>query len=140
MTFGEALAHFKAKDSIEPLVVLSDDASLRKALVAWRSVSFEYGDASEGSPSAAKGTPQDAEDADIWNWMWSITTFDLKRWGIVAGLKEMQVESVFERLKGLRLIYPDGTASPKALQYLNVIVTKQLNSASKIQAPKATKK
>jgi hypothetical protein len=122
MTFGEVLAHFKKSEGPEVVVSLIEDPLLRKALIAWQAVKIEFvtpiGDCSDEQDEVSK-----------WEWLWSRVKFDQARFGVVAGLKGQEVEPVLTRMKGLRLIYPDGSINMLAQQYLRSIVMAQLNKA-----------
>jgi len=122
MMFGEVLKEFKLKEGPEVLVPLIEDVVLRKALVAWPSVKIEFivpvGDCEP-----------EADEVTKWEWMWSRVKFNEGMFGVVAGLRGQDVSSVIVRLRGLRLIYPDGTINKLAQQYLRSIVASQLSKA-----------
>jgi hypothetical protein len=122
MNFGEVLAHFKKKEDAESLVPLIEDQVLRKAIAAWKSVKITFktpiGDCSEDQDEVCK-----------WEWLWSTLDFNTNHFGVVAGLKGQDIEPTLMRLRGLRLIYPDGTINVLAQQYLRSIVMTHLNKA-----------
>ena len=120
MTFGEVVAYFKTKetDVVENIAPLIDDADLRNALVAWKSVTIKYSDMTE-----CKFT----EETSQWNWLWQQIQYDQEMFGTVAGIKAANVGSVITRLIGLRLIYPDGTANSMARQYLQQLILQKLS-------------
>jgi len=120
MDYGSTLAFFKKESTPEKVVVLMDEPYLRAAVIAWKSVTISYSDDLEICESR-DGNAQ-------WNWLWSKVSFDKTRYQIVAGLKSQEVDNVFERLKGLKLIYPDGTIDLFAQQYLNSIIMKTIGT------------
>jgi hypothetical protein len=111
-TIGELLDQFHnlEKDIVENITPLTDDKELRNGLVAWKSVGVIFKDA--GVQCELKS------EVDKWNWLWSQVNFDQAQFGIVAGLRTQDIGSVLERLKGLRLIYPDGSINGMARQFL----------------------
>jgi hypothetical protein len=115
--FGELLARFKGSEEPENIVAIVDDEELRKGLVAWKSVVVKYKEAGECPHK---------EEAAMWNWMWEYVEFDLAAFGTVAGAKSQDVSRMFQRLKGLRLIYPDGTMNKLAKQYLQTTIASKL--------------
>lgn len=122
MTFGETLGYFKKSEHPEAIVPLMEDVLLRQALVAWPSVRITFveniGDCSEQQDEVSK-----------WEWLWSKVEFDSITFGIVAGLKGQDIKPILTRMKGLRLIYPDGSINQMAQQYLRSMVAAQLNKA-----------
>lgn len=127
--FGEILAKFKASEEAENIVAIIDDDELLKGLVAWKSVVVKYKSA---------GECQEKEEAAQWNWMWDWVEFDISAFGVVAGAKGQDVGGLFKRLKGLRLIYPDGTINKLAKQYLQTTIMSKLRGFQP-KAPKAPK-
>jgi len=117
MTFGEVLKSFKSNEQPDLIVPLVEDSSLRNAIVAWRSVVVKY---------TASDDCTEVIEAAKWEWMWDRTEFDVKAFGIVAGCKPQDARDLFTRLKGLRLIYPDGTINIFATKYLQSIIMAKL--------------
>ena len=121
-SFGEVLARFKGSEEAENLVPLIEDDGLRKALVAWKSVSVRYkpsADCSQESP------------VDQWNWLWQQVEYDEKQFMTVAGIRPQDTVALLARLIGLRLIYPDGTINALARQYLQSIIMAKLQAAQR---------
>lgn len=118
MTFGEVLNYFKKQESPDSIAPMIDDAELRNGVVAWKSVVIQYTNAEECDDSLS--------DAEKWNWLWQKTDFDVQYFGRVAGCPPQNARSLFERLKGLRLIYPDGTVNQFATQYLQAQIMNKL--------------
>ena len=129
-SFGEILSRFKASEEPENIVAIVDDEELRKGMVAWKSVVVEY-------KSAGECPHQD--EAAQWNWMWDYVSFDMSSFGVVAGAKGQDVSSLFKRLKGLRLIYPDGTINKLAKQFLQTTIMSKIRGAQPRGSSKANK-
>jgi hypothetical protein len=121
MTFGEVLAGFKQmeNDCIDNLAPLTGNEMLRDALVAWKSVEIEY------LPTASESCEYKEEKAR-WNWLWYRVKCDVAGFGVVAGVRPQEAAAVFQRLRGLRLIYPDGTVNRMAAQYMKTIIAAKL--------------
>lgn len=122
MTLGEVLKFFKENESPENIVPLVEDAELRNGVVAWKSVVVKYKD---NEPCTANS------EAEQWNWMWSKVDFDLKTYATVAGIQPQYAGNLFQRLKGLRLIYPDGTIHNLASRFLQSIIMAKLPKQKK---------
>jgi len=90
-------------------------------VVAWKSVVIAFTDS---EPC------EETMESLQWNWMWSKVKFDIGGFATVAGVNPQNAGKLFERLRGLRLIYPDGTINDYAAKYLQAIIM------SKIPKPK----
>lgn len=121
-SFGEVLSHFKKSESPENIIALVEDQDLRIGLVAWKSVKIRF---------KSNAECEDKDDVDRWNWLWDMVEYDEGDYGIVAGVPVHQVHNLLKRLRGLRLIYPDGKISHFATQYLQGIVVSKLPKIKK---------
>jgi hypothetical protein len=119
-TFGEILAEFKQTEEPENIVPIMDDESLLNGLVAWKSVEVTHKEMQCSETDPAKK----------WKWLWENTEFNVGEYCAVAGLKQQDVYALLARLKGLRLIYPDGTINTLARQYLGSLVAAKLRKAT----------
>jgi hypothetical protein len=121
-TFGEILAHFKKAASNEPenIVPLMQDDGLINGLISWKSVVIKYGEAG--------GCPHQ-EESRMWQWLWENIDFDASAFAAVAGVRVQDVSSLLTRLRGLRLIYPDGTINEIAKQYLQSLIANKIRSS-----------
>lgn len=126
MTLGEVLKQFKENETAESIVPLVESEELRNAVVAWKSVVVSF--------KEPKDCPPDISEAERWAWMWDQADFDLNSFATVAGCQPQHVGRVFARLRGLRLIYPDGTINNFAAKYLQAIIM------AKLPKPKASPK
>jgi len=118
MTLGEVLKEFKESEAAENIVPLVESDELRNAVVAWKSVVVTYRRPTDCDPEMS--------EAEKWVWMWEQVDFDLKAFAAVAGCQPQNVGTIFTRLKGLRLIYPDGTINNFAAKYLQAIIMAKL--------------
>lgn len=127
MNFGSILQEFKDAEEPENIVPLIENSDLRNGIVAWKSTVIKY---AELEPCKMK------DEASKWNWLWSRVSYDPKHFGVVAGVKAAQAETLLQRLIGLRLIYPDGTINKYASQYLQSIIMAKLSGGKSRGRPK----
>ena len=118
-SFGEILEEFKSKESAEMIIPLIDDNKLRNGLAAWQSAKIKH---KEMQNCDCK------DDLEKWEWLWSRINYSLDEFGVVAGVNPREVSQLFVRLKGLRLIYPDGTINKLAKLYLQGLIMAKLPS------------
>ena len=121
-SFAEVLNEFKKKETPENIIPLLEDGQLRNALVAWKSVHIQYSDCKE--------CPE-TDEPSRWSWLWNRTEFDTTQFGVVAGCRAQDANLLFLRLKGLRLIYPDGTIHGHAKSFLSMMIMERLNRGVK---------
>lgn len=117
-TFEDILSHFKKSASPENIAVLIGNKRLIPALLAWQSVVIY------------RSTNEECDlenENEAWNWLWTQVSWDNDAYRTVSGLRLEEVGAYFEQLKGLKLVYPDGTIDYYAKQYLNSVVLKALN-------------
>ncbi len=125
MKFDDVLDTFKADEDAENIMPLIEEAPLRNALVAWKSVRIQTDKSNDCTLSGGY---------ERWAWLWDCVKCDTNAWGVVAGIKPQEVSTIFARLKGLRLIYPDGTISTLAKQYMQGIIMAKLPKPKKPKA------
>jgi len=123
-SIGELMSHFRKieSDNVENIAPLTEDKELRNSLVAWKSVSITWKDAGAQCDSTS--------EVEQWNWLWSQVSYDQHQFGVVAGLLTQDIGSVLERLKGLRVIYPDGSINSFARQFLQAQIMAKLKRKS----------
>jgi hypothetical protein len=128
-TFGDILAEFKklALGEAENIVPIMDNETLVNGLIAWKSVKVTYKQLTECT---------ETDDTARWEWLWKNVDFDMTMFATVAGVKAQDASSLFFRLKGLRLIYPDGTINVLAKQYLQAQIMTKIRSATKTSREK----
>lgn len=125
-TFGEILSEFKTDDEPENIVAMINDEELQNGMIAWKSVRITY---------KASSDCKEKDSVGKWNWLWGQIEYDSQMFGVVAGAKAQDVGKLFERLKGLHLIYPDGTINRLAKQYLQSIIMAKIRQATPKQRP-----
>jgi hypothetical protein len=121
-SFGEVLSKFKKIESPESIFPLLEDIPLCNALIAWKAVKIIY--------KAATDCTETIEQAR-WEWLWSQIEYDQKDFGVVAGCKGQEAPGMLSRLRGLRLIYPDGTINNYAKQYLAQVIILRIQGRKK---------
>lgn len=112
-SFGEILKKFKENESPTSISCLIDDSKLRHGLAAWKSVSITISTPGECTETTPLGQ---------WNWLWKHAKPDLETFAVVSGVLTYEAQKLFDRLKGLRLVYPDGTISTLAEQYVYTMI------------------
>ena len=105
------------QDVSEGMLPFIDDKELRHGLVAWQSMIVEY-DPDKLCPHA------DAKHQ--WQWLWENVRFDMSEFAVVANVRDYDAKALFERLKALRLIYPDGTLNSIARGYMRRFVQSKI--------------
>jgi len=122
--FGDILAEFKrqAMGEAENIFPIMDNETLVNGLIAWKSVKVTY--------KALEDCPH-TDDVSKWEWLWTKVSFDMTTFGSVAGVKMQDAGNLFTRLKGLRLIYPDGSINVLAKQYLQAQIMGKIRSVTK---------
>jgi hypothetical protein len=123
-TFGDILAEFKkmALGEAENIFPLIEDEMLTNGLIAWKSVKVIFKKLSDCPYT---------DDVGKWDWLWDNVDFDMSRFAVVSGSKAQDASSLFLRLKGLRLIYPDGTINLIAKQYLQSQIMGKIRGIAK---------
>ncbi len=128
MDLGKILGDFKKSESAESIIPLVDSEELRNGVVAWKSIVVTYKKMTDCKES---------DEAAKWEWMWTQIDFDVRNFGIVAGVSPQYAANLYMRLKGLRLIYPDGTINSIAAKYLVGLVMAKLPKPPKPPKPKS---
>jgi hypothetical protein len=118
-SFGEILKEFKTSEEAENVVAILNNDELQNCLIAWKSVRVRYKAASDC---------REVDPICKWEWLWKQIEYDMETYGMVAGIKMQDVGRAIERLKGLKLIYPDGTINNLAKQYLQSTIMAKLRS------------
>lgn len=122
-SFGDVLNHFKRSEEPENLTPLLEDSMLRNGLVAWKAVQVQY-----NSERCKAGCDCD-DRLERWEWLWSCVNFNLSEFAAISGAKAQDAKTLFIRLKGLMLIYPDGSLNKLARDLLQSIIMAQLQKA-----------
>ena len=126
-SYGEILKEFKDSESPDGIFSLMHDSKLGDGFSAWKAAKITFKKITTDPPD---------EERNRWDWLWDQVDVDYRAFGVVAGSKSQMAQDLFERLKGLRLIYPDGTVNSMAKSYINQIIMKQIS----VKTPKIPKK
>ena len=123
MTFDATLSYFKEieKDAPESIVPLVNDLSgeMVNALAVWKSVPIDVD---------IDGKCYSEKDQEKWEWLWSQATVNEEKFIEYSGIKYMNAKSILERIKYLRLVYPDGTINEMARGIMQGILVKSVRS------------
>lgn len=119
-SFGEVLSSFKLAENAISIAPLIDDKELICGLAAWQSVSILHKEVK---------TCEETDPFKKWLWLWNQIELDLDTFATVANVNCQEAEPLFTRLKGLRLIYPDGTIHNLAKQFIQALVLSKLPKA-----------
>lgn len=123
MKFKEILDVFRKDEAEEVVIALTDDVHLRNGFLAWGSVSVHQKD---------PGVECDVtEPTEQWEWLWERVEFDVNNFTVISGVKNHEVYALLTRLKGLKLIYPDGTRNTNAEEYIRAVIDQKVKNASK---------
>lgn len=104
------------KDTIEKFVFLLDpkERLLSKGLIAWKNIKTEL-DFSE-----IKDIENETE------FIWQFCRFDLRQFCVILQIEQLEAKNLINRLKGLHLIFPDGTVNQAAYGVMLSYVSKDL--------------
>lgn len=111
----ELIEHWRSQEVKEAAALVVEDKTLQKVLAAWPMV----GVVDSGIPCFAP------DDAGSWDAVWSGLKVSLDALAALAGLQQGPAVQTFNRAKGLRLIYPDGTIHAVA----KVVLQKRIKDA-----------
>ena len=111
MNFDELLAQYKASPRRESAALLLTDPVLLKYCVIFKQVTVER----------ISEEPADA----TWAALWGCVALDLEQIALLADDELVKARKSVERLKGLRLVYPDGTLQ----ELVNKVITKKVMDA-----------
>ena len=104
--FENILNNFKSDQSdIENLIFVigGKDLTICKALVAWKN-----------TKSKLDFSKSDESISDGWEYMWQFCFYDRDQFAILCGITAKEGDELFNRIKMLKLIYPDGTVNDTA--------------------------
>jgi hypothetical protein len=121
LTWKQLLEYFQSKSTPENIGSLMDNPELRAAIRAWPSVRVEI-NTSDDMPIV------DSEDSenDKWERLWEYVKPDLTAFQTSSGARAIDTESLFMRLKSLRLIFPNGTIDKTAKIYLGLLIQAEI--------------
>ena len=121
LNWNQLLQYFKDNSRAESVGAIVGDKQIRDAILAWPSVNIEI--------IVDKDFPiisEDSAENEKWQALWERVDPDLDQFSIISGLRSIEVESVYMRLKALHLIFPDGTVDKMAKTYLGLLVVAEI--------------
>lgn len=128
--YDEKLAWFKAEERPEAVLVVADDDTLTKIVVAWPTIAVEG--------KAAAGTPPSGAEHKWWEWLWKNARYSHIEMAERTGVQGESLERKMQILIGNRVLYPDGTVNSFVQRYLREKVLNLFNSKPKKRAGKAS--
>lgn len=111
MEFLELLSQYKENPRRESAAMLLLDQDLLKYCVIWKQVEVRR----------LTNYPL----TDSWGGLWDCVFVDVEKIALLADHEEVKARKMVERLKGLRLVYPDGTVMGLAEK----VIAKKLTDA-----------
>ncbi len=111
MSFDELLEQYKAAPRRESAALLLTDPILLKYCVIWKQVTVER----------VSDEPAEAS----WGALWACVRLDLEQIALLADDELVKARKTVERLKGLRLVYPDGSVQ----ELVNKVIAKKVMDA-----------
>lgn len=124
--FQEIMLDFVNLESADQIFPLSTSSQLCEGIVAWQTTPITF-KPNIISSSGGNCVMCESDDASVkWEFLWNCIDFDMQYFIKNSGISSQQIQAVFDRLKGLRLIYPDGSIHRTAKQYLQVRMFSQL--------------
>ena len=109
MRFEELLAEFKERPRRASVALLLDDPLLFRAVVMFKLVPIRRLD--------------DWLLDSSWEALWDCVEVDVSAFAMLADVVEVEARKMLARLKGLRLVYPDGTVQ----EQVDKLIEKRLN-------------
>jgi hypothetical protein len=116
---AEILAAIKLKDkdrgeSIHPLI---RDPVLRNLVVLWPLLPVVFNPGKVAAPE---------DENSQWLWLWEQVEYDKPKLADSLRLERMKLTRLIDRASSFHLIYPDGSASTLATQYIRGEIAKSL--------------
>lgn len=117
--FEQVVRDFKSKESIEDIscLVTSDlkvnTEALCRIVVAWPKMEITR---------KGKSVEFDTDEPlpKMWKRLWESVSFQWSDLALYSGVTSQSVKSLFSILSGNRIVYPDGTVSEFAKQYIRM--------------------
>lgn len=116
MNFEELLAQYKAAPRRESAMLLLTDARLLAYTVMFKQCPPER--------KLVAGEPVDPAEA-TWSALWDCVSVNYEGLAMLADDELVKAKKMVERLKGLRLVYPDGSLP----ELVTRIITKRITDA-----------
>jgi len=114
--FSELMCHFKQNEAPEAVLLVADDPTLTKIVVAWNKLDVR-------PVKKPRRLPGESEH-DQWDWLWANVSYSLDDLAERSGLAVSLVERKLKPLIGNRILYPDGSVNSFVQRYLRERVLK----------------
>ena len=115
---AEIIADYKLHeaDYMDNLIFILDEKNneIRNAIIAWKNVNVQLSDSVE------------INESNDWEYVWEHCRYDLKEFMNLTSLDRGDAGAMINRLRGLKLIYPDGTINNNASKVVRSITKKRL--------------
>ena len=111
MNFADLLANYKDNPRRESAAILLDDLVLFRYCVLFKQVPIRRLD--------------DYPLENTWPALWACVEVDIPTLAMLADAVEVEARKALERMKGLRLVYPDGTVQ----ELVDRLIVKRLKDA-----------
>lgn len=107
--FHDVLLDFKCRETREALLFIAHDREIRRTLAAWVMTPVKR-------PGDWDLVP------NTWDGVWKDVTFDVELLANHLNTYEAHARQCFERVRGLRLIYPDGQLHSEAYRIMEKLL------------------
>jgi hypothetical protein len=114
--FSETIQHFKQSEAPEAVLLVADDPTLTKIVVAWNNLDVR--------PVNKPRRLPDESEHEQWGWLWANVTYSIEELAERSGLTAALIERKLKPLIGNRILYPDGTVNSFVQRYLRERVLK----------------
>ena len=113
--FQEALNKYKRNEKPESILLVAQDRHLLRLLAVWDETRIER-------RRRLSPFPEGGDDETRWKWLWKNVSYSVEELASLTDLATGVVEKKVGVLIGNRLVYPDGTMTRLAAQFLRIRV------------------
>lgn len=121
--FRNQLRQLKEKEGPEAVLLVADDPTLMKIVVAWTSLDVR--------PVERPTRPLGESERDMWDWLWGNSRYSLAELAEKSDLTVPLLERKLKPLIGNRVLYPDGTVNSFVQRYLRERVLKLFDAKAR---------
>lgn len=123
MTWNELLKKWKTDETSESVIALTDIAQMKIVLWAFSMIEVEW-----LPPSVV---PEGLSDNKLWNIAWDYVKFNEMELATIANVRAQAAREYMDRLKLVRLAYPDGTINGQARIYIRAYMARKIKEVTK---------
>jgi hypothetical protein len=113
--FQETLDTYKQNEKPESVLLVAQDRHLLRLLAVWDETRVQR-------RRRLSPFPENGDDEMCWQWLWINACYSVEELAGLTGFSTDAVEKKMGVLIGNRLVYPDGTMSQLAAQFLRIRV------------------